>query len=110
MSEEPVADPRGDDRRAWVRYPCSLETLYQPGTGRLDQQWWFARVCDISSTGVGLILPQHFSPGTQLAIALHSSEQDLSQTLEAKVVHVEPYEGGSWILGCIFVNPLSEDE
>src|SRR5436190_17839682 len=110
MSEEPVAEPCGDDRRAWVRYPCSLETLYQPGKGRLDHHWWFARVRDISSSGIGLILPQQFPPGTQLAIALHSSEQELSQTLEVNVVHVEPYEGGGWILGCTFVNQLSEDE
>ncbi|MFN4259483.1 MAG: PilZ domain-containing protein [Gemmataceae bacterium] len=109
MSDRP---PLADDheRRAWVRYPCQLETMYQPGRGRLDQRWWFATVRDISANGIGLILQRPFAPGEQIAVALYNPAQDLSRTVGATVVHAAPQEDGNWLIGCTFVEQLTEGE
>lgn len=109
MSDKPShASP--SDRRAWVRYPCNLQTLYQPGGNRLDHHWWFAKVRDISTHGIGLFLDRHFEAGCQLTIALYSATQDISRTVEATVVHIESQKDGSWSVGCSFEVPVSEEE
>jgi hypothetical protein len=109
MSMQATAPQSGDERRAWVRYPCNVASLYQPGTGQLDHRWWFAQVRDISKKGIGLILPRRFEPGTQLAVALYSRIPAFSRTLEATVVHVAPL-GENWAVGCAFAQGLSDDE
>ncbi|MCS6852176.1 MAG: PilZ domain-containing protein [Gemmataceae bacterium] len=110
MSDEPVEMPPTGERRHWVRYPCNLETLYQPGDGRLDQRWWFAKVRDISGHGIGLVLGRRFSPGTHLTLALHSPAQQFSRTLEVVVVHAQPHAEGGWLIGCSFVSVLTPQE
>lgn len=110
MSLETTAPATGAERRAWVRYPCNLDTLYQPGEGLLEHRWWFAKVRDISTKGIGLILRRRFEPGTLLAIALHTSNENLSRTLGIRVVHVSPHPGGGWTIGCTFNADLTDDE
>jgi hypothetical protein len=109
MSKQPAGERTKADRRAWVRYPCNLETLYQPGKGLLEHRWWFAKVCDISQSGIGIILRRQFEPGTQLSIALHSKSADFSRTIEATVVHVMPHPDGC-LVGATFSSMLSEKE
>ncbi len=109
MSEQAATQNQESDRRVWVRYPCNLKTLYQPGSGRLDHRWWFAKVCDISTSGMGMIVRRRFEPGTQLSVALHSQATSFSRTLEATIVHaVEHTEG--WLMGCAFATPLTNGE
>lgn len=105
--DPPFSSPA--ERRAWVRYPCNLRTLYQPGGNRLDQHWWFAKVRDISTHGIGMILERSFDPGTRLTIALYSSDQDISRTVEAIVVHMQPQDG-RYVVGCTFDAPIEENE
>jgi hypothetical protein len=109
MSTDAVPETGGAERRAWVRYPCNLDTLFQPGKARVDHRWWFAKVRDISHTGIGLILPRRFEPGTLLSIALNSKLPAFSRTMEATVVHVMPNPDG-WVIGCTFATALSEEE
>jgi hypothetical protein len=109
MLEQGIVPNQGAERRAWVRYPCNLNTLYQPGSGELDHRWWFAKVCDLSSSGIGMILQRRVEPGTQLSVALHSQANSSSRTLEATVVHVLAHPEG-WITGCAFASPLTETE
>jgi hypothetical protein len=110
MTEECFAPSSGAERRAWVRYPCNLETLCQPGEGRLDQPWWFAKVRDLSQHGIGLILNRPFELGDQLTVALYSPTLDVSRTLEARVAHIEPAEPGTWVVGCAFQQAISAEE
>jgi hypothetical protein len=70
-------------------------------------------VRDISCGGVGLILRHRFRPGTFLAVELRTANGKLLRSLLARVVHVTPVlvEGNpSWLLGCAFDQPLSDDE
>ena len=98
----------GSERRVRVRHPTERESLCQPGEGRLDHAWWLARVVDISTTGIGVILRQKFAEGTLLTVELQNSAGDVSHTLQTRVIHTTPHPEGGWVSGCAFVNPLSE--
>ena len=79
MSDTKEGAPKGEspddrERRVRVRYPTDRESMCQPGEGRLDQAWWLARLTDISTTGVALVLGQlrqkvaHAMNGAVLAV------------------------------------------
>jgi hypothetical protein len=103
----------GRERRVRVRYPTDRESMCQPGEGRLDQAWWLARLTDISTTGIALVLRQlrqKFPAGTILTVELQNWTGDISRTLPTRVVHMTPHPEGGWIMGCAFVKPLTEEE
>ena len=104
------SDSGGAERRVRVRHATDRDSMCQRGEGRLDQAWWMARVVDISTTGIGVILRQRFPSGTLLTIELQNSTGDLSRTLQSKVVHTTPSPEGGWVSGCAFISPLTEEE
>jgi len=106
--ENPSRELSGSERRVRVRHPTDRESLCQPGEGRLDHAWWLARVVDISTTGIGVILRQKFPEGTLLTVELQNSAGDVSRTLQTRVIHTTPHPEGGWVSGCVFVNPLTE--
>src|SRR6266849_6517258 len=109
--ESPKSDSAGDsERRVRIRYPTDRESLCQRGEGRLDLAWWSARILDISTTGIGVILRQKFPSGTMLTVELQNSAGDVSRTLQTHVVHTTPHPEGGWVLGCAFDNPLTEED
>lgn len=116
MAEEPapLADQpsteSGAERRVWVRHPCNLDTMCQPGEGRLDQFWWLAQVQDISPRGMRLVLGRRFESGTTLAIAMQSTTYAYSLTLQAEVVYANPHPSGGFATGCVFSRELTDDE
>jgi len=71
---------------------------------------WAAKVRNVSSGGLGVSLDRRFEPRALLAIDVQKAGANTSLTLLAKVVHVSREEGGFWLMGCSFPNPLSEDE
>src|SRR5262245_25542797 len=97
------------DRRAAVRYQCELATSLRPMRGAEDEQWP-ARLRDISTQGVGILVGRRFEPGTQLTLELQSDDAGLAYTLAARVVRVEDRNGAFWLLGCVFARPLGDDE
>jgi hypothetical protein len=106
-----VPEPSGADRRCWVRHACNLGTLYQPGPGQIEHMWLRAHVHNIAAGGLALVLNRRFEPGTPMAIALiGGQQQNVSRTLQAEVVHAEPFEGSQWLVGCSFSGILSDDE
>jgi hypothetical protein len=102
-------DSPGPERRAVPRYPCRLETFCQPGAGKLEDFWWRARVCDISTHGLCLVLGRHFEPGIGLLVELPSVRQNYT-TLQTRVVRATPTAKGQWITGCAFAWALSDEE
>lgn len=104
------SESAGTERRVRVRHLTDRESLCQRGEGRLDHAWWLARIVDISTTGIGVILRQRFPSGTLLTIELQNSGGDVSRTLQTRVVHATPHLDGGWVLGCEFVNPLTEQD
>jgi hypothetical protein len=96
--------PARPDRRASGRHPCTLETsCLQPTDG---QHSWDARVVDISSTGVGLLLERRFEPGTLLSFRLEGPAGGQSCNAFARVIHATRQSDGRWLLGCALVGEL----
>jgi len=102
-------DKAGSERRAWVRYPCDLDSACQPLAGARGLQWP-GKVRNLSGGGVALRLARRFEAGTVLAIDVQGRDESIVQTLLARVIHVLLQTDGSWLLGCAFTNPLSQDD
>ncbi len=99
----------GSERRAWVRYPCDLDSACQPLAGARGLQWP-GKVRNLSGGGIALRLARRFEAGTVLAIDVQGRDERIVQTLLARVIHVLLQNDGSWLLGCSFTNPLSESD
>jgi hypothetical protein len=97
------------ERRASVRHLVQRDSFCQPGTGRSDQFWRFAKILDLSDTGVRLQMKRGFPVGAILAVELSSSDGNFARTVEAQVVR-STEESGGWHLGCTFVDRLSAED
>jgi hypothetical protein len=107
--EEPAAallpaDRRGVPRHAYELQPfCCFASDGEAGSPP-------ARVRDISTTGIGLLLEQPLKPGAVLILRLQVSDGRLSRPLPARVMHSTPQPDGGWLVGCQFVRPLGSQQ
>jgi c-di-GMP-binding flagellar brake protein YcgR len=97
-----------EERRVWVRHPCSLETNVTPAN-EAEGERIPARVADISRGGIRLIADRAFEPGELLSVDLPSSEGG-SSTMLTCVVHVRTLAEGEWVVGCSFAAELSDED
>src|SRR5205814_2331971 len=81
-----------------------------PSDWKRGGQKWMARVRDISTGGLCLVLSRRFERGAGLAIEVPGADGESPSTLLARVMHVRAEAGGGWALGCAFVSPLSDEE
>lgn len=102
-------DPTHAERRAWVRYPCDLDSACQPLAGSRGLQWP-GKVRNVSVGGIAVGLARRFEAGTVLAIDVQGREEGVLRTVLARVIHVMLQNDGSWLLGCSFTSPLSDDD
>ena len=109
MVHHPLAT-QTEERRATERQVRDLQLLCQPGTGRLDQFWWVGSLKNISPAGLGLMTRQPFDPGTILALEVKTLDECNTLPPEARVVHATPLANGRWLIGCVFRQPMSEDQ
>jgi hypothetical protein len=97
-------------RRAWVRYPDSLDTLGQPIPAETDTETgWPAKVQYISTGGLGLLVGRRFEPGTTLVVEPLSVEGG-SLILPIQVIHVAAQDTDYWQVGCKFVTKIGDEE
>jgi hypothetical protein len=106
----PLEDPGEDERRVRVRHASSQVTLYQTTGAKTDDFWWSARLRDISTSGLSLLANRSFVSGTILVIEPTKTADAMTRGLEARVVHVRQLPSGGYVLGCEFVNTLTEQE
>ena len=97
------------DRRAAARHPCSLDALCH-AIGGGPEGPWTGKVLDLSTTGLGIILPQPLERGTILVIDLPSAVTSAPRSLSACVIHIRPHEDGGIFTGCILAEQLGEAE
>jgi hypothetical protein len=71
-----------------------------------DALRWGGRVRSISGGGLSLLLCYPFKPGSCLAVNLLVPQ--LAGDLLVKVIHIADQKDGTWLLGCEFMEPLSE--
>jgi hypothetical protein len=96
------------ERRAWVRYPCDLDSSCRPVVAAPNRRWP-AKVRNVSSGGICMSLDRRFEPGALLTIEIQRTGAGQSFTFVGRVIHVSR-DGGGWLLGCAFRSALSEDE
>lgn len=99
----------GIERRVATRYPCNLATscrLMASFRGGRPS----ARVRNISSTGISLVISQPVDSGSLLTIELRSAIRNFARTVELKVVYCIDHPNGDSILGGAFTQDLAEDE
>ncbi|HEX5271162.1 MAG TPA: PilZ domain-containing protein [Gemmataceae bacterium] len=105
--EAPLPGPR--ERRATVRYPSSLLGSCRTLHAR-ENDLWTARVRDISTVGIGIVLRRRFEPGTVLAVEPLGPHEQTPSCLMVQVVHATAQPGGHWLLGCRFIGEISDDD
>lgn len=97
------------ERRVSVRFESNTKGSCQTLSIRRESAWE-ATVRNISCEGIGLLLGRRFEPGALLAIELTESSEGQQRLLLARVAHATAQPDGKWLIGCILVNPLGEDE
>ena len=99
----------GSDVRAWVRYPCTTESVFHSVVSA-EQEKCRAKVLNISAGGVALLSPRKLEAGTLLHLDIGGKEAQAPRTLKARVVHQAERADNQWVLGCTFVADLSDDD
>lgn len=101
-------DPPASDRRAYLRHPRTLETLWTL-LGVATSDLAEGQLVDVSASGVGLLLARHFEAETALMIRLPTKTQGWHSYL-VRVKRCVRVTKGLYQVGCAFVKPLAEDE
>ncbi len=96
------------NNREKERFTCEVPTTCQPPSAYTKDPW-AATIRDIGTTGLRLTLNRRFERGSGLAIEL-PTEDGSTTTVLARVVEVQSYSEGGWLLGCNFISELSDEE
>jgi hypothetical protein len=99
--------PAGRERRRSARHTCRLmATCRLTGVGKKKPAT--ARIVDISTGGIGLLLDRTFDPGTSFDVELRTAAGE--RTLPAEVIHSAQLAPGLWMIGAAFATHLGADE
>ena len=98
------------ERRGAERFQCELKPSWRI-LGTQAGESWGGSVHDISKTGISLRLRCWIKPGTVLVVRLHGCGERYSRPLPLRVMHATTAgSDGDWIIGGMFVRPLSDDD
>ena len=98
-----------------VRYECTMVTACSVNLSVHEDALetgppWEAQVCDLSVTGIGLLLARRFEPGSILTVVLANKAGDFTRTRNVRVMHVTKAEGEGWFVGGELVERLAREE
>lgn len=97
------------DRRVAVRHDSAQATPCHFALSDEVQCRW-AKVRDISRSGVALEMDMLFNPGTRLIIELPARTYQQIRPVPARVIRVQELENGFWLIGCAFDWELSSSD
>jgi hypothetical protein len=100
--------PDPTDRRAAERFPVNADTSCT-FVAKVVEEFGQAKLKNISTDGIGLLLTRPVQPGTLLTVRLSNPRRSFTKTTVVRVVHGTPHEGG-FLVGCTFDTPLSYTE
>jgi hypothetical protein len=106
---EKMATTVEEDRRATPRYPVNTDTSC-PFLMPLGEDVGPAKIRDISTEGIGLLCSRPIPPGTLLVIGLKNAARNFSRTQVMQVAHTTQGVGGMYIIGGVFLSPLTYEE
>lgn len=98
-----------EERRGDLRRFVDARARCRPLTDD-DAPTWTGRIRDISSLGLGLVLPEEVRPGLLLDIDLENKSGNWLGAVRGRVVHTLRLADGSWLAGCAFVSELDNAE
>ncbi len=101
-----LAEPAPGERRGQIRAVCT-RPVRVVCDGGIEREIEFAKVRDLSVTGIGIELSNEVSMGTLLTV--EPVCEGRARTLLARVVRRERIEGG-WIHGCELAQHLNAEE
>lgn len=97
------------NHRATVRYQCAPAFV-----GRLlvagDQEYQRGWLQDLSLGGLGILLRRALPVRVPVVIRLKSSTSDKTYDLPARVVHSTQLANGDYLVGCEFVQSLTNED
>lgn len=107
-SDPPISN---EERRAAVRVPVEAQALCRRHSEEHAEPWC-AGIRDVSSIGVGLVLPVSLDVGTLLQVELSNKNGAKIRSMLARVVHSEKENETecSWLVGCAFLSELDEGQ
>jgi hypothetical protein len=103
-----VTSSTGRERREAERYLSHFQAECQP-----LEQWegpaLTAEVCDISTSGIGLIMPWWVAPGSTMAVALQDQRREppSPHVVEVKYAHIR--NDARWAIGGAFIRHISPE-
>lgn len=97
------------DCRNWSRYPCQVKAVYEVVSAE-DGVRREAKVLNVSAGGLALVVDQDLRPGALLSAELHAGDGHTVVTILACVVHVTVESEHERVLGCNFIQELSEED
>src|SRR5437016_5944093 len=100
--EQPV------ERRMAMRYPVNADTTC-PMVMPVKDDLGPARVRDVSTDGVGLLLSRPVEPGSYIVVTLKNQAQNFSRIQLVQVVHATKAAGG-YSIGGTFLTLLTHAE
>ncbi len=102
-----VTSSRRWERRRAPRHVCDPAT-------RVAAFFWSepcsARLRDLSTSGVAILVDAIVAPGDTLTVELHNSANGAWSCKVVRVAHTRPAPGGRWLVGGAFTEPLSNEE
>jgi hypothetical protein len=115
MSHDPATNHEETDtavaaveRRLWERLACTRpiprRLALEPGR-ELDDGW----VVDLSAGGLCVLLNTRPERGAVLYLELESHPDHPPVALRARVVRVQAMPEGDWLVGCQYLEPISEE-
>ena len=98
------------ERRVSVRHPVSLETSPHL-IAALGNDFYLAKVRNISPEGISLVVNRWFEAGTTLNVDLIDRRSNrFSNTLQVRVLYAIEHPSGDWILGGLFDSKLAPED
>jgi serine/threonine protein kinase len=97
------------DRRGGTRYSINLDATCRPVANAAGRRWE-AVVTDLSITGLCAQVKRRFEPGNVLEVCFALKEDGSSMNQLAKVRWIRATESKTWLLGCEFVNAITDDD
>jgi hypothetical protein len=110
LEQEDSGWPANEDRRASPRHPATdVRVACRLVTGGAAPPIWTAQVRELSTYGIGLVLPKAPGLAQLLGIELARKNGTFVRSVMARVVHQVRESSRSFIAGCAFIKEL-EDE
>ena len=101
--------PDFKDRRAVERFPVNADSGCDFVSPVLED-FGPAKIKNISTDGIGLLMSHHLKPGLLLTINVVNRSKPFAKTMLVRVMHVTPETTGVFLVGGKFVTPLTYQE